>query len=287
MWQLFLIFYFIFGTTSYLLRRILAQKLGGYNKLINASFFVFFLLPAIFILTPLFPHNVHVGITNILLLLAGSLIFPLANIIAFRANKDVEVGIFTILNNVSPVFTITFATLFLHERLTGPQLVGAGILILSGAIAAFSLVKRVGKASLYGISLCLISALLLGISITYERFMFTRVDFGAYLIYGWGSQVIWSTLLAYKDLSKLPKLFSKELGARKIVLLWGAANILKSVSFILALKSSSASLMSTSSNFMTVTVVIGAYFFLKERKHLVYKVVAIILGTCGLLLITR
>lgn len=62
MWQLLIIFYFVFGAASYLLRRILAQKLGHRNRLINSVFFLFFLLPAAIILSFFFPHNLDVGI---------------------------------------------------------------------------------------------------------------------------------------------------------------------------------------------------------------------------------
>lgn len=285
MWQSLLILYFVFGATSYLLRRILAQRLGSYNKLINAVFFAFFLLPGIFIIAPFFPHNLDIGGLNILLLLLGSLIFPLGNIIAFEANKRVEVGIFTIINSVSPVFTITLATLLLQESLSTLQLWGAGLLILSGSLAAFSQLQKAGKTSLHALSLCLLSAILIGVAIVYERFMLTRIDFGAYLVYGWGSQIVWAVILARRELSKLPELFSKKLGARRILLVWGAASLLKSLSFILALKIGTASLVGTASNFLSAVVVVSAYIFLKERKQLAYKIVAVTIGICGLLLI--
>src|SRR3990167_8928576 len=106
MWQLLIVFYFIFGVVSYILRRVLAQKLGDHNRLINAIFFVFFLLPTTIILSFFFPHNLNVGAFNLLLLFVGSLIWPIAALVAFRANKEVDVGIFSIINNLSPVFTL-------------------------------------------------------------------------------------------------------------------------------------------------------------------------------------
>lgn len=288
MWQLLLIFYFIFGTTSILLKRVLAQQLGDHNRLINSIFFLFFLLPAAIILSFFFPRNLNVGLLNLFLLLGGSIIWPIASIIAFRAMKEVDAGIFTIINNLSPVFTLAIALPFLGESLNELQFFGVGLLILSGCIAASSQLNKHNRVSINGIFICLLCAAVLGIAITYERFMLNRIDFGAYLIYGWGSQIIWSAILAGKELRKLPKLFDKDAKKRQTLIVWGMASVLSSVAFISSLKiSGSASIISAATDFMSVAIVIAAYFFLKERQHMVHKWLAVTLGIAGLLLIVK
>lgn len=288
MWQLLLILYFIFGTASTLLKRVLAQQLGDHNRLINSIFFLFFLLPAAIILSFFFPHNLDVGLLNLFLLLGGSIIWPIASIIAFRSMKEVDAGIFAIINNLSPVFTLTIALPFLGESLNRLQFFGVGLLILSGCIAASSQLNKHKRTSLNGIFICILCAAVLGIAITYERFMLSRIDFGAYLIYGWGSQIIWSAILAGKELKKLPKLFNKNARIRQTLILWGAASVLSSVTFISSLKiSGSASIISAASDFMSVAIVIAAWFFLKERQHIVHKLLATAFGIAGLLLIVK
>jgi drug/metabolite transporter (DMT)-like permease len=287
MWQLLILLYFIFGTASYLLRRILAQKLGEHNRLINSVFFLFFLLPATVILFWFFPHNLNIGRLNLFFLLGGSLIWPISNIIAFDGNKKVDVGIFTIISNLSPVFTLLIALPFLHENLTVPQFCGIGLLILSGVLAAASQFNKSSLVSANGVLICLLSALVLGVATAYERFMLNRVDFGAYLIYGWGAQIGWSCILAHKELKKLPQLFSKAVGARQTLISWGSTKALGSVTFILALKISSASVISAASDFLSVAVIIAAYFYLKERKHIIYKALAVAVGVAGLLFIAK
>lgn len=288
MWQSLLILYFVFGTTSTLLKRVLAQQLGDHNRLINSIFFLFFLLPAAIILSFFFPHNLNVGLLNLFLLLGGSIIWPISSIIAFRALKEVDASIFTIINNLSPVFTLAIALPFLHESLKSPQLFGIGLLILSGLIAASSQLNNHKRVSMNGIFICLLCAAVLGIAVTYERFMLSRIDFGAYLIYGWGSQIIWSAILAGRELKKLPKLLNKEAKKRQTLIVWGAASVLSSVAFISSLKlSGSASIISAASDFMSVAIVIAAYFFLKERQHIVHKWLSAALGIAGLLLIVK
>lgn len=288
MWQLLIVLYFVFFTINYLLRRILAQKLGEYNRLINSIFFLFFLLPAAIILSFFFPHNLNVGILNLALLLGGSIIWPISNIVAFNANKKVDVGIFTIISNLSPLFTLAIAIPFLHENFSLMQYFGIGLLILSGILAAFSQLNKQFRASLNGILVCLLFAVVLGVGVAYESFMLHRVDFGAYLIFGWGSQIIWMAILTGKELKKLFKLFNKDRETSRTLITWGATKVLGSVTFVLALKiSGSASIISSANNFLSVAVVIAAYLFLKERQHIVYKVIASIIGIAGLWLIAK
>lgn len=288
MWQLFIVLYFIFSTAAYLLRRVLAQKIGEHNRLINSIFFLVFLLPAAIILTFFFPHNLNVGWVNLVLLLGGSVVWPISNIVAFSANKKVDVGIFTIINNLSPLFTMMIALPFLHENMSVLQYLGIVLLILSGVIAASSHAMKNIRMSLEGILMCLFSAVVLGVGIAYESFMLHRVDFGAYLIYGWGAQIVWMAILTGRELRKLPKFINTNAEISKMLLIWGGMKALGSVAFILALKiSGSASIISSASDFLSVSVVIAAWFFLNERKHIIYKLFASVIGIAGLLLITK
>ncbi|HVA96149.1 MAG TPA: EamA family transporter [Candidatus Acidoferrales bacterium] len=285
MWQLLLIVYFILSTINYLLRRVLAKKLGDHNRLINAIFFMVFLLPEAVILGFYFPHNLNVGVLNVMLLLGGSIIWPLLGLASFQANKHVDVGIFAVINNVSPIFTLAIALPFLHEKVSTLQVLGIGLLILSGVLAASSQMHKRNRTSTEGILLCLLSAFILGVATAFERFMLGRVDFGTYLIYGWGSQIVWAAILAGKELKKMPLLFAKSAEIRKILITWGSTRALASVCFISALKLTGAAIISAATDFLSVAVVIAAYFYLKERDHMIYKLFATAAGFAGLLLI--
>ena len=286
MWQLLIAFYFVFGATSYMLRRELAQKLPGDNRVINAIFFLFFLFPAGIVLSLFFPHDLSVGWLNFFFLVVGSIIWPLFYIAAFNANKKVDAGIFAIINNVSPVATLAIALPFLNESVNTPQVLGIVLLIFSGIVAASSQLRGHARASTNGILLCVVSAVVLGIAVAYERWMLGRVDFGAYLIYGWGSQIAWSVFLAREGLRQMPALLGRTSELRGTIITWGTSSVLRSITFILALKlSGSASLVSGASDFMSVAVVIAAYFYLKEREHVLYKSLAAIVGVVGLLFI--
>lgn len=287
-WQVALLLYFVFGTTSYLLRRVLAQKVGEHNRLINAIFYACFLLPAVIVLGFIFPHNLHIGALNYVLLILYGLVWPCYFLIAFRANRLVDAGVFTIINNLSPLVTIVVALPFLHEHLTSFQYFGGALLILSGILVAYPHVKRVNPIGISGVMTCVGAAVIMGLAVAYERFMLNRVDFGTYFLIGWGAQVFWALVFAHRDFKKIPALLGKNSAVRGIVIAWGAVSALRSVAFVTSLKTSgSASIISVASDFLSVAVVVAAYFFLRERDHMRIKIGAVIIGVAGLLLIAR
>lgn len=285
MWLVFIAFYFVFGAASYLLRRVLAQKLPNKNRLINASFFIIFLLPAALVLGLLFPHNLAIGWVNLALLLGGSLIWPVFNILAYRANKDIDVGVYTVINNLSPIFTLIVALTVLDESLNTNVLIGIFLLLISGVVVASPQLKQHKHTSKSGIIFALISTAVLGFAVAYEKFMLNRVDLGTYFLIGWTSQIAWMAYLSRKDLKELPSLIRGE-ETKKTVLGYGLTNVLKSMCFILALKySASAAVVGATTDFMSVVVIIAAYFILHERSYLLVKLLAALLGIAGLLLV--
>lgn len=130
------------------------------------------------------------GWMNVAFLIVGSLIWSVMNLVAFHANKHSDIGVFTVINNISPVFTISIAVAFLGESLSMTQYVGIVLLIFSWILATSTQIKQNKHSELLGVGLSLLAATLLGIAVAYERFMLTRIDFGAYIIYGWGSQIL-------------------------------------------------------------------------------------------------
>jgi len=92
--------------------------------------------------------------------------------------------------------------------------------------------------------------------------------------------------LAGKELKKIPLLFNRTSKTRKPLISWGTTKALASVCFISALKLSNASIISAAADFVSVSVIIAAYFYLKENEHMVTKLAATVVGIAGLLLIT-
>ena len=283
-WQFFLGLYLVFSTTVYLLRRKLALLVPDHNRFVNWFFFAGVLYPVGLITALIIRPDLRIGWTNLALLLGGELIFPIINLLAFRANRDIDAGLFTILTNLAPIITIASARLLLNEGLHGHQLLGAVIVIVSAFLASVHNLFGKHKASRRGVLIALASVVLLGLAITYERFMLTRVEFGAYLVFGWGGQALWMTILAWPERKNLFLLRQPQVAKR--IIAFGLANAFQGLCFVGALTlSGSASLVAATRSFLAVLVVLVAYYVLNERGWLALKITAALTGATGLIIL--
>jgi len=283
-WQILLGVYLILATMVYVLRRKLAQAIPEHNRFVNWFVFLWVLWPVGLIAGAILHPSLAIGWDNLALLLAGELIFPATNLLAFRASRDIDAGLFTILTNLAPIVTISSAWLLLREGLSGHQLLGAGILIFSAFLASSPNLLRRHRANLRGIAIALAGIVLLGLGVTYERFMLSRVELGAYFVFGWGAQALWMTILAWPERKNVYLLKRSALANQIIIYAFGIALI--GLTFVGALKlSGNASLIAASRSFMAVLVVLAAYFFLRERGQLWLKISAAVLGAGGLIIL--
>ncbi|HZM64031.1 MAG TPA: EamA family transporter [Candidatus Saccharimonadales bacterium] len=283
-WQLLLLGYLVLGTVSYLLRRQLAKTFAKANRLVNAFFFVAVLYPIGLLVAAFTTPDLAIGWTSVLLLVIFGAIFPASNLLVYRANRDLDAGLFTIISDLIPVVSITVGWLALHETLSGQQLIGAAIILMATLLVTLPQLKHHMVHNKSALICAIVAVVAIGVGFVFERYLMTRMDFGAYLIFGWGAQMVWGVLLAlperksYKMLLD-PKIRGKLLGfsitsALRGLCIGGALFLSGNVSVVMA-----------SASFLTVLVVIAAYCILKEKEWLWLKLGAASLGVAGLLLI--
>ncbi len=283
-WQILLSGYLILGTAAYLIRRRLAQTFAEHNRLVNGFFFIAVLYPIGLIVAAINQPSLHIGWLNFCLLIGGSFVWPVINLLAYRSNKDVDAGLYTILNNLTPIVTIITAWWLLNEKLTDRQLLGATVILVSTFLATLPRLRHRSTSKSAGLIFALASVTLLGLAIVYERYMLTRMDFGAYLVYGWGAQTFWMALLAWPERKNIHLLKNKKIALP--IIGYGLTNALKGLCFVSALRlSGNASLVSAFSSFMAVLVVLAAYYVLKEKEWLWFKVAAAFIGAAGLIIL--
>jgi drug/metabolite transporter (DMT)-like permease len=284
-WQVLATGYLILGTAGYLVRRQLAQTLTEHNRIINGFFYLGMLWPLGLVVAAFSSPDLAIGWLNVAFLLAGSVMFPLIALTAYKASEHVDAGLYTILNNITPIITIITASVLLSESLNGQQLLGAFIIIASAFLVTLPRFHKSSKTSSAGIALALTSVTILGFAIVFERWMLTRIDFGAYLVFGWGAQTLWMTIFAWKDRSEYKILLERN--NFRPILLYCVSNSFKGVCFVGALKvSGNASVVSAFTSFLAVLVVVSAYFILKEREALFLKLSAAAIGTTGLIILS-
>ena len=286
MWLIFLFGYYIFGSWSNLQLRLLAKDLQQHNRLINAIVGVLFLLPVGILLGLYFPHDLDIGLTDYLLLIGGGFIWPLSALLLFRANKLLDAGVVATFGNISPVVAIVLGVGLLVESLSLLQLFASFLLVTSGLILAPELIRSHKSRSLNELLVGVLAATTIGVAIVFERFMLTRIDFGTYLIFGWGFQVLWYVIIARKKLPYLGEIFADS-KKRNGVLKFGLLAIVRSVFFISALNlASGASIVAPAAKLVTVFTVLASVLILKEKDHLLEKILATVVGIIGLILIS-
>lgn len=109
-----------------------------------------------------------------LLLIAGLLWFGVYNVALNQGERSVDAGTAAMLIMIAPVFVVALAAVFLRERttpalLTGGAIAFAGVLVIGFATSS-------GTASLSGVVLCLVAALVSAIGLVAEKPVLQRVS---------------------------------------------------------------------------------------------------------------
>jgi drug/metabolite transporter (DMT)-like permease len=283
-WQLLLIIYLFLSTATYLSRRQLAYSFAKDNKVVNAFSFVTAVYPIGLLVAAFTMPDLAIGWANFFLLLIGGAIFPISYVLAYRANKEVDAGFYTILNTLAPVVSITIASLWLSETLNGIELLGVGIILLATTLVTLPQVGKHLVKNRRALACAFAAVILIGVGIVYERYMLTRMDFGAYLVYGWGAQTLWIVALAWGERQRLKDLKQRKM--RGPLISYSLSLALRGLCFVSALNlSGNASHVVAFASFLPIVVVLAAYFVLDEKDHLGLKLACGALGFAGLLLL--
>ncbi|HZL07845.1 MAG TPA: EamA family transporter [Candidatus Dormibacteraeota bacterium] len=283
-WQFFLICFLLLGTVVALLQRRLGQVIPEHNQLVNGFFFLGIHYPLALVIASIAGFHLNVGWFNAIVMIVVATTFPLTNILAFRASKDVDAGLFGILNNLGPVLTIGLAAILLSERLTPHQFAGALIIVFSALFVSIVTYDRGSRSTRTGIMLALLSVVLLGADTVYETWMLSRLGYGTYLVYGVGLQTFWMTVFAWPYRKHIKQVINRRYGPEVLAL--SLSKSLKGMAFVAALYlSKNAAIVGAFTGFLPVMVVLAAYVFLREKQWLRVKVVAAAMGTVGLVIL--
>lgn len=218
--------------------------------------------------------------------LAG-LLFALGNIAAFKANTKVEASQFAIITRFRVVVIVAASWVLLGDTLTPLQFLGACI-VFGSSLSAVLLTrqkKRKSKVGIYTL-IAVLSAVFMGLAITSEKYILSSVNLATYVVIGWGLQAFFMTLLANRQLTRVPALIKD--GSIKTILLLGGLRTVAGFCFINALQlSDNASLIGSIAALQVILVVIGGYIFLNEKKYGVQKFVAASAAFMGVLLLVN
>jgi len=274
------LFYFVAASASPLQRRWLATRKNTNNTgQISLAFQVALITVALSLLLPIFkPFYFQGGSFTLIVLTLVSGIFGAGYFICFyTAQKFVEAGISTLVNNIYTPITIVLATLFLNEKLTTIQILGTALLLIGMVIVSKK--HRIGtfKFDKYFI-LMVLSGIMLGISLTAERALQKTTGFTAGTMLSWWSQCAILGIATFATSNKNEY-------TKKDIAITGVLRFLQSLSWVILIFSvGNLSLVSAITTFKIVIIFIAAAIFLKEREDLSRKIIGSLVALAGLLL---
>jgi drug/metabolite transporter (DMT)-like permease len=273
-------FYFVAASASPLQRRWLASKKNATNTgQIHFAFQVTLVTVLLSLSLPFFQPFRFEGspVTLTLLTVLAGMFGAGFFVSSFTAQKHVEAGVSTLVNNIYTPVTIVLASLFLSERLTPMQILGT-ILLFVGMVVV-SKKHRIGtfRFDKYFL-LMVLSGITLGISLTAERALQKMTGFSAGTMLSWWAQCAFLGIAAFVAKEKSP--YSK-----KDISITGSLRFLQSLSRVVLLFAvGNLSLVSAVTTFKVVIIFVFAAIFLKERQDLSRKIIGSLVSVAGLLL---
>ena len=215
------------------------------------------------------------------------LLLALGNIASFKANTKVEASQFAIITRFRVIVIVVASWVLLGDTLTPLQFLGACI-VFGSSLSVVFLTRRKTRKSKVGIFtiIAILSAVFMGLGITSEKYVLSSVNLATYVVVGWGLQAFFMTLLANRQLARVPVLIKD--GSIKTILLLGGLRTIAGFCFINALQlSNNASLIGSIAALQVILVVIGGYIFLNEKKYGVQKFVAASAAFIGVILLVN
>ncbi len=198
-------------------------------------------------------------------------------ILNFIAQKHVDAGVTSVVVNIYTPITIILAVLLLGEGLSGIQVLGTALLLVS--MFVISKKHRVGRFNFdRHFWLMILSGVSLGILLVAERALQKQTGLTGATMLSWGAQCLCLGLATwiYK---------SKHTYTTKEVLTTGILQVGSSMSYVVLLfVVGNLSLVSSVTTFKIVVVFLGAAIFLHEREDLGRKIFGSIVAVIGLLL---
>ena len=198
-------------------------------------------------------------------------------------NEKIEASTQQIIGTLRTVGILAIAALFLAERLTPSQYIGAFILILSSIL--YVQTKRLDKNKSYIILQVVITLLFCACLVT-EKYLISKYGIATYLPLGWGMEVLFLSILssgvAIKEVRK--NRYTK--ATLKALIMMGVFDACASLTYVLSINAwQSVSLVNTVRIIQAPLTVFLAIFILREKDQWGRKTIAITVASIGLWLI--
>jgi drug/metabolite transporter (DMT)-like permease len=207
------------------------------------------------------------------------------NKLSFRAIKRLPISLFQTLNQSSTIFIILGGWILLGETLSITQILGVVFILAAAVLSAFA-AKAKTRAQVIQpgtIKLVITAAFIMSIGLLTEKAALGHMDVGGYFIFGLGSQMLFVTLIALKDMNKkVWKAVSKSDIRNNVVV--GLLSALAGFSYLYTVNAANnIPLIVSLNSFVLPLTALGSYWLLHERedKRKLWGSIALgMLGVC-------
>lgn len=276
------------GSSAAILQRVLMKnKVSGsyaYSALTQVISAIVCLIIAFMIGRQNFPTIEQIFSNNLyIFILFSSVLYALHAAFGFKALQSVEVSRFTVIYSFRAVVTILAAILFLDEKLTLVQMVGALLILIAIIFLNTRSKKEIFKFS-KGEAFALLAAVSFGVATVSDKYLIGWFDYVPYLFIDFIVPGMILFLARPKSLPESVELIKQKLGPK--IVLFSTLYAIAAITFFAALtQADNASLVSGVGQVGSIVTVLMGIFVLKERKDLTKKLVAASLSFIGLILL--
>ena len=214
-------------------------------------------------------------------ILSGSL-YAIGTVAFFKAFKFIGASEVTVIGGAGVIMTIVASFVFLHDKLTLLQILGV-FLILS-AVVAVNITKQKFKLN-SGSFLGLLGTTAYGLAVVNDSYIIRHYDAVSYLPL---ISFVPGILLLLRYIRRIRSIIRTARSININLIIFIILYSIQAISFYSALQVGAlVSQISAISRASIILTVILATFFLKEREHILLKIIASILTTTGVLLVTK
>lgn len=216
-------------------------------------------------------------------LIIMTLLYGFGNIFTFKALKLIEASEFTIIFASRGLFTLIASSILLQEGLSPIQLIGAFLIMTSVVLVTIKSFKfNFSKGEL----LTILGAFCLGVAVTNDRYLLGSFEVIPYVTLAFILPALFIALANMKKMSHVKTLMRKDT-LRKMLIMCFLYSI-SALTFFKALQIGTNSSQISILNLLSIIlVVILGMIFLKERGHVVKKIIGAILSIIGSIILIR
>jgi len=280
-WFVLTILSVLIGSIATILQRILLKD-NKSNPYMYAIVFHFILGVLVLLYGFIRGVNFAFPTDNILIFLLSSFLWAMCSIFLFKALKFVEASEITIISSFKIIVTILASIIFLKESFSFNNILGT-ILVLVSTFLVVDFKKKFVFNS--GFTFVVLSALFAGLAIVLDSANVQHYDVTAYSMYQNFLSAIIILICAPKSIKNIRAFIDPKLLSKMIFLCVFSAS--QGILYLMALSyGGNTALVGSIRQSSTIVTVVLAILFLGERDKLAKKVIAAILVTVAVVLLS-